>query len=204
MTLKLIHCQMHTPRSWPLSRPQSSQAFIHVTYSTPGTRFLALLYHPPPPFTLQHFQKPLKFFPRFPNLPPYPTHLILQLFHPLPLLALSLLLAFNNPTLSFLLLTLSVIPSILSSTSLSLPTVHGLATPLFPNPQTSSTVFATSLQPHSCSPLLSHFCLVFSSYSALFSSFISPSHLTLGTLLSFLPSVLHLLSFTFSLMHTGL
>ena len=82
MTLKLIHCQMHTPRSRPLSRPQSSQAFIHVTYSAPGTRFLALLYHPPPPFTLQPFQEPLQLFPRFLNLPPYPTYLILQLFHP--------------------------------------------------------------------------------------------------------------------------
>ena len=82
MTLKLIHCQLHTPRSRPLSRPQSSQAFIHVTYSTPSTRFLALLYQPPPPFTLQPFQKPLQLFPRFLNLPPYPTYLILQLFHP--------------------------------------------------------------------------------------------------------------------------
>ena len=134
MTLKFIHSQLHTPRSRPLSRPQSSQAFIHATYSTPGTRFLVLLYHPPPPFTLQSFQKPLQLFPRFFNLPLILPNSSSSCSTPLPLLALSLLLAFSIPTLSFLLITLSAISSILSSISLSLPTVQGLATPLFPNP----------------------------------------------------------------------
>ena len=190
-----------------LSLNPSRLKHLHVTYSTPGTRFLALLYHPQPPFTLKPFQKPLQLFPRFINLPPYPTHLILQLFHtPTPPSSQS------PPRVqqphSLIPPPYSLCDPFDSFLNLSLPTVHGLATLLFPNPHTSSTVFtstsATSLQPHSCSPLLSHFCLIFSSYSALFSSFISPSHLTLGTLLSFLPSVLHLLSSTFSLMHTGL
>ena len=181
---------------------------IFVVRHYTGTRFLAFFYHLPPPFTLPPFRNLFNSF-----LASLISLLILETSSsscstPLLLLALSLLLAFIIPTLSFLLLTLSVIPSILSSISLSLPTVHGLATPLFPKPHTSSTVFtntsATSLQPHSCSPLLSHVCLIFSSYSALFSSFISPCDLTLGSLLSFLTSILHLLSSTFNLMHTGL
>ena len=62
---------------------------------------------------------------------------------PLPLLALSLLLAFNNPTLSFLLLTLSVIPSILSQ-SLSLSPLSTDSLPPYslthtPPPQSSPT-----------------------------------------------------------------
>ena len=67
---------------------------------------------------------------------------------PLPLLALSLLLAFSISTLSFFLLfTFSVITSILSSTSLSLPTVHGLATPLG---TTQTTHLLHSLHQHLC------------------------------------------------------
>ena len=129
MTLKFIHCQLHTPRSRPLSRPQSSQAFIHVTYSTLGTRFLALLYHP------RHHSRSNPFRNLFNSfLNSLISSLILPTSSsccstPLPLLALSLLLAFSILTLSFLLLTLSVIPSFLSSISLSLPTVQRLATP---------------------------------------------------------------------------
>ena len=209
MTLKFLHCQLHTPRSRPLSLVPSRLKHLYISPILPLSLVSA---HSS--ITPRHHSRSNPFRNLFNS---FLASLISPLFlptsssscsTPLPLLALSLLLAFSIPTLSFLLLTLKMIPSILSSISLSLPTVHGLANPLFPKLHTSSTVFtntsATSLLPHSCSPLLSHLCLVFSSYSALFSSFISPSHLTLGTLLSFLISILYLLSSTFNLMHTGL
>ena len=63
-------------------------------------------------------------------------------------------------------LTLTVIPLIPSSISLSFPIVLLLATPLLFRPYTFSAVFtstfATSLHPHSSSPQPSHLCLVFS------------------------------------------
>ena len=105
------------------SRPPSSQTFLFVSYSTPDTRFLTFFYDSLPPFTLQTLQKSLQLFPRFLNLPSYPRLLLLQLFQALPLLALSVLLAFGIPTFSILLLTFSVIASITLSISLSLPTV---------------------------------------------------------------------------------
>ena len=178
---------------------------MHISYSTPCTRFLTFFYHSSTPFTLQTFQKSLQPVPRFLNLSSYPSHLILQLFH-----------APTPPSSQFPPHIQHPHPLIPPPHSLRDPFDSLLNLPLLPHRTRTRhplTIYTThvlhSLHHHLCHlapapfPFPSTFLSLSCFHFMLHLLFLNYQPLTLGTLLSFFTSVLHLLRSTFNLMHTA-